>query len=273
MKFASLQVLLLLCLGLLSGCDKFEYHPYDTHISGSQGLTARNIEQIQSQCAGKDTLRVAQISDTQRWYDETQALVDAINARGDVDFVIHCGDQSDFGLTKEFEWQRDIMAGFKMPWVCIIGNHDCLGTGEDVYHAMYGSDDFAFNASFLHVVCLNTVAFEYDHSANVPDFSFIRSDRDSLLATDSLVLTNTIVAMHAAPGNEQFDNNISDFFNYSLRKYRGLLFCLCGHDHHTTTLYPYGDDLPFYMVASANRKTYILYTITRNSYEREVVQL
>ena len=113
MKFASLQVLLLLCLGLLSGCDKFEYHPYDAHISGSQGLTARNIEQIQSQCAGKDTLRVAQISDTQRWYDETQALVDAINARGDVDFVIHCGDQSDFGLTKEFEWQRDIMAGFK----------------------------------------------------------------------------------------------------------------------------------------------------------------
>ena len=37
---------------------------------------------------------------------------------------------SDFGLTKEFLWQRDIMNGLHVPYVALIGNHDCLGTGR-----------------------------------------------------------------------------------------------------------------------------------------------
>ena len=40
------------------------------------------------------------ISDTQRWYNSTEDVVKALNARGDIDFVIHGGDQSDFGVTK-----------------------------------------------------------------------------------------------------------------------------------------------------------------------------
>ena len=38
------------------------------------------------------------ISDTQRWYNSTEDVVKALNARGDIDFVIHGGDQSDFGV-------------------------------------------------------------------------------------------------------------------------------------------------------------------------------
>ena len=85
-------------------------------------------------------------------------------------------DYEYFGLTEEFKWQRKLLMGFQMPYVCIIGNHDCLGTGEDVYHKMYGDDNFSFNASFLHVLCLNTNAFEYDYSQAIPDFSFIKDD-------------------------------------------------------------------------------------------------
>ena len=68
------------------------------------------------------------------------------NARGDIDFVIHGGDQSDFGVTKEFIWMRDIFNKFQMPYVCLLGNHDCLGTGEDAYRAIYGDPNFAFTA-------------------------------------------------------------------------------------------------------------------------------
>ena len=55
------------------------------------------------------------ISDTQRWYNSTEDVVKALNARGDIDFVIHGGDQSDFGVTKEFIWMRDIFNKFQMP--------------------------------------------------------------------------------------------------------------------------------------------------------------
>ena len=49
------------------------------------------------------------MGDSQRWYDETEDFVNALNKRDDVDFVIHGGDISDFGLMKEFMWVRDIM--------------------------------------------------------------------------------------------------------------------------------------------------------------------
>ena len=112
------------------------------------------------------------ISDTQRWYNSTEDVVKALNARGDIDFVIHGGDQSDFGVTKEFIWMRDIFNKFQMPYVCLLGNHDCLGTGEDAYRAIYGDPNFAFTAGNVRFICLNTNAMEYDYSEPVPRFQF-----------------------------------------------------------------------------------------------------
>lgn len=63
--------LLLLPL-LAAGCDHIEYHPYDTDISGEQDINAKNIARIEAACRGRQTVRFAMISDTQRWYDETE---------------------------------------------------------------------------------------------------------------------------------------------------------------------------------------------------------
>lgn len=87
---------------LIGSCDMIEYHPYDTRLHGDTGLTRRMTAGIEQRCMGKDTIRFAVISDTQRWYDETGMIVNDINRRDSIDFVIHLGDQSDFGLTKEF---------------------------------------------------------------------------------------------------------------------------------------------------------------------------
>ena len=94
---------------LLSGCGMIDYHPYDVRISGETEVNAHNIERIEANCQGKTTIRFVTMGDSQRWYDETEDFVKEINKRNDIDFVIHGGDMSDFGLTKEFLWQRDIM--------------------------------------------------------------------------------------------------------------------------------------------------------------------
>ena len=41
-------------------------------------------------------------------------------------------------VTDEFLWQRDIMNKLKIPYVVLLGNHDCLGTGEETYRAIFG---------------------------------------------------------------------------------------------------------------------------------------
>ena len=268
-NFIARYILLALVLLGHQGCDLIEYHPYDARLEGPLHMTASMTARIVEQCAGKDTLRFAHISDTQRWYDETKELVRAINRRGDIDFVIHTGDLSDFGLTKEFVWQRTILNGLDMPWVCVIGNHDCLGTGEDVYHTMFGDDNFSFNASFAHFTCINTNAFEYDYSASIPDFNFIKHDISAV--PDSI--SQTIVAMHARPGSEQFNNNVLDYFAQMLNNYPGLAFCICGHDHHTEVLHPFDDGVPYYECGSAKTRTYIVYTLTRDSFTYEAVEI
>ena len=113
---------------------------------------------IENQCKNKTTIKFAGMGDSQRWYDETEDFVKHVNLRTDIDFVIHGGDVSDFGLTKEFLWQRDILNKLNMPYVVLIGNHDCVGTGEDVYRKVFGNTNFSFIAGDVKFVCLNTNA-------------------------------------------------------------------------------------------------------------------
>ena len=139
--------LFILCSSLcFQACDIFEAHPYDALVRGEKDLNETFIKQINENLKDRKTFRFAFISDTQRWYDETEDVVADINRRGDVDFVIHGGDISDFGATHEFILQRDIMLDFKMPWVALLGNHDCLGTGEDVFEEIWGNPNFYFQS-------------------------------------------------------------------------------------------------------------------------------
>ena len=167
---------LLLGSTAFAACELIDYHPYDTRVEGKSHINAQHIERIEATTAGKKTIRFVLISDTQRWYDETKAAVKSINARNDIDFVLHCGDLTDFGVTREFEVQRDILENLRVPYVALLGNHDCLGTGADVYRYIFGNPDFSFNAGDVHFLCINSNAFEYDYSVDIPNFSFIRED-------------------------------------------------------------------------------------------------
>ena len=120
------------CMMMLGACDTvFDVHPYDVRVKGDTDLNAKNIRKIEESVKSKDTIRFAVISDSHQWLDDLQSAVNDINRRKDsIDFVIHCGDISDFGATKEMIWTRDKMQKLKMPSVVLLGNHDCLGTGN-----------------------------------------------------------------------------------------------------------------------------------------------
>ncbi len=253
------------CLLLLSACDLFDVHPYDGKVDGETGLNAKHIAQIEQALEGDTTFRFAVISDTQRWDDDTEDEVESINARGDVDFVVHCGDITDFGITKEFEWQRDILNKLNMPYVLIIGNHDTLGSGREVWRTMFGPENFAFIAGNTRFICLDTNALEYDFDLSIPDFSFIESYiGDSLCA-------NTVVCMHAGPYSEQFDNNVAKPFEAYIMQLNHPIFCLYGHSHSTSVNDFFGDGLLYYQICSANKRQYYVFTINGTNYSYETI--
>ncbi|MCQ7926297.1 hypothetical protein NP234_24230, partial [Salmonella enterica] len=72
-------------LPLLTACEWFDYHPYCVDISGETHINAKNISKIEELTKGRTSIRFALISDTQRWYDETEEMVADINSRDSID--------------------------------------------------------------------------------------------------------------------------------------------------------------------------------------------
>ena len=262
------RTLLPLLALLLTSCDDvFQTHPYDVNIKGETGINAKNIARVETAFADKDTLRVAFISDTHLWHSDARDEVADVNRRN-VDFVVHCGDLTDTGTTKEFEWSRDILNGLYVPYIALVGNHDFLGTGDQTYSVMYGKMDFSFIAARVKFVCLNTNATEYDYMAAVPNFDFMEQE----MTRDSARFDRTIIVMHAPPYSDQFNNNVCKAFRRYLDFFPGLMCCVYGHCHGDDVGSLYDDDLIFWGIDCAEHRNYRIMTITPDGYEMEQIR-
>lgn len=252
---------------LLAGCDMIEYHPYDLNIKGETDINSKNIQQIESELNGRKQIAFAVISDTQRWYDETEDAVEAINQRNDIDFVIHTGDLSDFGMKLEFEKQRDILNRLNVPYVCLLGNHDCLATGQEVFQHIFGIENFSFTAGDVHFICLNTNALEFDYSIPIPDFSFLKNELEHLPSD----ISKTVVAMHAGPFSEQFNNNVTEIFHHYIKQFPNLQFCIYGHGHSIQADDFFNDGILYYECTCIHKRAYLYFTVNENNYTYEVI--
>lgn len=252
---------------IFQGCDIIEYHPYDGRVSGEKGINAKNMGIIEDICKNKKSLRFAFLGDTQRWYDETEDFVKNLNERDDIDFVIHGGDVSDFGLTKEFMWMRDIMNKLDVPYVVILGNHDCLANGIEIFQTIFGEVNYSFMAGNVKFVCLNTNALEFDYSYPVPDFEFILKELDD----EREEYEKTILAMHVRPYNEQFNNNIAPVFQDYIKRFKNLQFCINAHDHQLKITDIFDDGVIYYGTPNIAKRQYIIFTINEDdTYDYEV---
>lgn len=262
-----LKLLTILLLLLSISCNYFDAHPYDTKTSGESSINSRNYSLIENKLRGCEDFKFAVISDTQGWYDECADFVEAVNRRGDIDFVIHCGDISDYGLTREFEIKRDILSHLTIPYVALIGNHDCIATGEDVYNKIFGEPNFAFSAGNCRFICLNTNAMEFDYSTPVPNFDFINQQTASL----SESIEHVIYAMHVRPGEFQFNNNVKEIFQYSIKQTPVTPFCIYGHEHTLRVDDLFNDGVLYYQCPNIEKRTYLLFTINHREYYYEAV--
>ncbi|WP_295938551.1 metallophosphoesterase [uncultured Alistipes sp.] len=260
-----IAILLLFSL-FVAGCQ-VEYHPYDTRIEGERDINAKNIGRIEQACEGKREIRFAVISDSQRWYDELEDAVKVLNRRDDIDFVIHGGDLADFGLRFEFEHQRDILNHLNVPYVAILGNHDCLATGQDIFRKIFGEYNFAFTAGNIRFVCLNTNALEFDYTQSVPDFQFIEAQVKEFPDQAE----KTVVAMHAKPYTDQFNNGLAKIFQYAITQFPGLQFCVNGHGHTFRIADIFEDGVLYYECDNIGKKTYLLFTVNDDGYAYEHV--
>ncbi len=290
--FSIIAYLICLC-NITSACNQFEYLPYSVDIDGRHNINTQTITQLETADLTLP-LKFAFITDTQGAWDETEQALKLIKQRGDIRFIIHGGDLTDFGLPKEYIWTRDMLEKCGIPYFAVIGNHDCLGNGEETFNYIFGPQNFSLNVANTHIVGLNTVALEYDYSKPVPDFNFIENDRkrvDQINDANPDSLTHTIVVMHSRPFDEQFNNNVANPFNDYIAKYPGMAadsktldesdvahplctkgICINGHNHSNNIADLYDNGILYYQCPNMSKRCFFVFTITQEGFEYEVVE-
>jgi 3',5'-cyclic-AMP phosphodiesterase len=264
--------LLVILLGLLlviNSCELVEYSPYQVKLPDSeQDLNRRNAEKINAlNLKPTDTLRIALISDTQRFYDETEDFVKAINNLTEqkgkrVHFVLHGGDISDFGLLEEFHWQHRIMKKLKMPYLAVIGNHDCVANGKKVYTHMYGPYEQVYQFGRNRFVLLNTNTMEFDTDIVRLDFL-----EENLRDTENY--DNAFVLAHVSPFDDDYDRRKEEPYARLIRQYQA--HSLHGHKHTHQILQPYDDGLNYLIIGSVSYRKYVLMTVIGKKVSYEVI--
>ena len=113
-------------LGALPACElPFEYSQYDVKVKKRyRNLTERNLNKLAELDSDARKFKFAFITDTHTFYNELEDVIPVLNARDDIDFVIHGGDLTLSALHKEFTWFNEIMDDLNKPFLTVIGNHD-----------------------------------------------------------------------------------------------------------------------------------------------------
>ncbi|MCB0794227.1 MAG: metallophosphoesterase [Flavobacteriales bacterium] len=154
-------VLFVIALSMAGCSDPFDLHPWEVDVPAElKALHATTIPRIQGAVDGLDTFRFAVVGDPQLYYEELDEILDAVEAKGDIRFVIVAGDLTDQGLAQEFIWYAEVAHGRSIPVLSIIGNHDHLGSGRVIFEHLFGPRDFTFQAGGVRFICFDNVEFE-----------------------------------------------------------------------------------------------------------------
>jgi 3',5'-cyclic-AMP phosphodiesterase len=244
-----------LLLILLQGCDSFEYSPNQVYDNTSQvALNAKNLEMLYAQ-PQDDTITIAFVGDSQRFYDELTLFIDTVNNLPDIDFILLAGDISDFGLLAEFELINEKLAKLNKPYIGVVGNHDVVARGEEVFERMFGPLNFSFHYGGVKFVAHNTNGKEY-FTGDVPNMDWLRSQ---LVKSDTSKYF--IPVSHVPPFSSDFDEKLIGQYTTLYSETPSLLISLHGHTHSFKDAYPYNDGVRYMTTHSFDKRSFVLLKI------------
>lgn len=231
---------------LLGGC--LSYSPHEVPTS-SRDLRAENQARLEASPEAA-RLRFAVIGDVQRAFDETAAAVERLNELEDLAFVVQLGDFTDLGLLDEYELMIEVFAGLEAPWFTVIGNHDLLGNGGEIYDALLGPRNHDFTYRRTRFVFLDTNSREYAFRGSVPDLPWLAARLAPSPDHD-----RAVVFSHVAPSSDDFDPALREPFVAELAA-AGVALSFHAHEHRYETGEYQG--VPWVIADSAEHRSFLV---------------
>lgn len=241
------RIVLPLCLLLLlPACkDLFQYSPYQANMEQSNLLQAQKEALAKTSTASFTPFSFAIFSDTHDEYHLFSEAIEQTNRDSDVQFVVHAGDLTNFGLLKEYNWAMDTLSSSRAPYLTVIGNHDALGNGKVIYRRMLGEYNYSVVYRNVKLIFLNNNDWEFDNLA--PDNDWLAQE-----LSDSSLYQHVIVVCHIYPFYDRFTTEEQSAFR-RLVKDNFVSLVVSGHGHnysYTTEILSNGGTIG-YLVAGA----------------------
>lgn len=246
---------------VLFSCEKvFDSSPYETATpkdASYQNTTQTNLNLLAKiDTTNLTEYKVALLADNHYYYGELQDAVTAINARKDIAFVLILGDLADQGLSQEYTLLHDFMNKLTKPYLTIIGNHDYLSNGEDIYQKMFGPKNYSFVFNHTKFVMFDDVFWE---SKETPDFGWLKNE-----LSQNASFGNTVVCSHIPPYGDQFTPAYASLYTSILASSNTTL---SAHGHLHFSYYDderYNDSVEYVVIPYTDNRIYGELTINRS---------
>jgi predicted phosphodiesterase len=120
-------------------------------------LNIQAIKKVRDSIAGRDHFRFAVLGDNRYNLKQLKKTLDMI-AQDKPDFVIHTGDLTSAGKYKQYMNLLDTIAGFKIPIIFVLGNHDTNKRGIACFLHIFGPVSFYFDINKYRFIFINNTS-------------------------------------------------------------------------------------------------------------------
>ncbi|WP_016777527.1 metallophosphoesterase family protein [Anaerophaga thermohalophila] len=246
----------------LFGCDGLiEYSPYQSGAGNlPDNINIKAVERLSGESSDSfQPFTIALIGDSHTYYDDFADQIDYLNGIDSIDFVVHNGDITLSGIYREFLWFHDISSLLKHPMITIIGNHDFLSNGENVYTEMFGPTNFVLDYNNCRFVFFDDIIWE--KNVQDPDFEWLYN---ACNVKQEKGPDYVFVFAHIQPWDSSFSIG-NQYVFCKLLEDNEVDLSIHGHTHSFFHGYRDGCEVPFLVTGDSTDREIVLLEIRKDT--------
>ena len=173
-------------------------------------------------------------------------------------------------MKKEYEWTVNILSKLDIPYVGLIGNHDVIGNGDQVFNKIVrGRKLFLYRPGRQN----SFASIPMRSNTTTPTLSLI-----SVFLKEELQRQYPALQPHdrrhactSPEANSSITNVKKTYFQLYIREFPSLLFCLNAHNHQLQVEDLFDDGIIYYGCSNIAKRNYLLFTLTPDGYTYEII--